>query len=124
MPVGDIVYGAGAAGTAIYKYGLAVANWVGTYGPAAVDTVSNGWSWLKNKASNIFKAKDSSKNEQHGDGGRALEKANKQIKELEKKLDDAIGKKEKDKIRQKIINIKDTAKKKARGENHSQGNKR
>ena len=74
LPVGDIVYGAGAAGTAIYEYGPAVANWVGTYGPAAVDTVSNGWSWLKNKASNIFKAKDSSKNEQHGDGGRALEK--------------------------------------------------
>ena len=46
LPVGDIVYGAGAAGTAIYEYGPAVANWVGTYGPAAVDTVSMvgaGW---------------------------------------------------------------------------------
>ncbi|WP_426381352.1 RHS repeat domain-containing protein [Desulfosporosinus sp. SYSU MS00001] len=64
-----------------------------------------------------FFAKDSSKSERHGDGGRALDKAQKQIQILEEQLKTATGR-EADKIRQKIKNIERTAKGKAKGETH------
>ncbi len=69
------------------------------------------------------KAEDSSKNEKHGDRGKAESKADKQIKELEKQLESAT-KKQKKKIKHKIQNIKNDAAKKAKGEEHSRTNKR
>ncbi|MEC9346321.1 MAG: hypothetical protein VYB54_08840, partial [Pseudomonadota bacterium] len=37
------------------------------------------------------KARDSGKNEQHGDGGKALEKVRKQLEELDRKIAAATG---------------------------------
>jgi hypothetical protein len=54
---------------------LTTADFITQYGPAL-------WDW-------IFKANDSSKNERHGDSGRTMEKAQKQIAELEKQLENA-----------------------------------
>ena len=66
------------------------------------------------------KASDSSKNEPHGDGGRALEKAEKDIAKLQDKLDKGgLSRAEKKQIATKIRNIKRTAKDKQNGENHS-----
>lgn len=62
-------------------------------------------------------------NEKHGDGGRAKTKAEKQVIELKEKLQDATGK-EKQKINQKIKNIQETARQKAKGVEHSRSNKR
>jgi len=53
----------------------------------------------------------------HGDAGRALTKAEKQIAELQKQLQTATGT-EKGKIEQTIRNIQRTAQKKAKGETH------
>jgi hypothetical protein len=66
---------------------------------------------------------DSSKNEKHGDSGRAMTKAEKQIEKLESQLGGA-NKKEKAKINKKIQNIKEDAQKKAKGEEHSRTKKR
>ena len=65
----------------------------------------------------------SSKNERHGDGGRANSKAEEQIAELESQLANATGNDAK-KIKQKIQNIRKTAAKKKKGEEHSRGKKR
>ena len=66
---------------------------------------------------------DSSKNEKHGDSGRALTKAEKQIKTLENKLEGA-NKKERKKINVKINNIRKTAQEKLKGTEHSKTKKR
>jgi len=66
---------------------------------------------------------DSSPNEKHGDGGRALGKAEKQIKDLEKLLEKAKGS-ERARIKQKIKNIKENAQRKRKGVEHSRGNKK
>jgi RHS repeat-associated protein len=63
------------------------------------------------------KAKDSGKNSRHGDGGRAEEKAKDQISGLEGQMEGA-SKKEKAKIKKKIQNIKQDAKRKDSGEEH------
>jgi hypothetical protein len=68
-------------------------------------------------------AKDSGKNGKHGDGGRALTKAEKQIEALEAQLANAVGNEAK-KIKQKIQNVRRTAEKKKEGEEHSKANKR
>lgn len=68
-------------------------------------------------------ASDSGKSEKHGDRGRAKTKTEKQIQELENKLNDAKGN-EKMKLKKKIDNIKRDAQRKAKGEEHSRGNKR
>lgn len=62
--------------------------------------------------------KDSSNNEKHGDGGRALEKAGKRVADLEKQLADTVGKKARQKILNKIQNIWKDARTKAKGETH------
>lgn len=64
IPAGDVAYGVIVGGTAVYEYGPAVVNWVGTYGSAAWDTTVNfakvakdkvskgskkAWDWVKNK---------------------------------------------------------------------------
>jgi RHS repeat-associated protein len=68
---------------------------------------------------NIFnkKAADSSKGEKHGDGGRALAKAEKQIADLLEKLKTATGKEAK-KIKKTIENIRKTAQQKEKGTSH------
>gem|GEM_PF-6610549 len=68
-------------------------------------------------------ATGASKNEKHGDNGRAKAKAAKQIEQLEAQLRNASGN-EKKKLRQKIQNIRKTAEAKDSGEEHSRGNKR
>ena len=65
----------------------------------------------------------SGKNEKHGDGGRALSKVETQLNQLKDQLKDATGK-EKKQIQQKIKNIQETARQKAKGEEHSRANKR
>lgn len=67
-------------------------------------------------------ATNSSKNERHGDDGRAKEKAERQIADLEAQLANASGSEAK-KIKQKIINVRRTAQKKKKGEEHSRGKK-
>ncbi len=64
------------------------------------------------------KAADSGKNERHGDRGRALDKAQKQIKDLKERAAKAKGT-EKKRIEKKIQRIRETAQKKKRGEEHS-----
>ncbi len=64
------------------------------------------------------RAQDSSKNEPHGDGGRALEKVQQQVEALEELLKTAKNKKEKKVLRKKIQNIIEAAKKKRKGETH------
>jgi len=63
------------------------------------------------------RARDSSKAERHGDGGRALAGAEQRIAELRKQLQGA-SKKEAKKIKQKIQNIRQAAQRKAKGETH------
>ncbi|MFD2916842.1 DUF6443 domain-containing protein [Psychroserpens luteus] len=68
-------------------------------------------------------AQDSSPNEKHGDDGRGLTKAGKQIKVLEEQLANATGAAAK-KIKQKIKNIKQTAQKNKKGTEDTRTGKR
>ncbi len=68
------------------------------------------------------KAKNNSANEKHGDGGRAVSKSEKQIKDLESQLN-GVSEKERIKIRKKIRNIKKNAQQKKKGEEHSRRKK-
>ncbi len=72
----------------------------------------------------IKSAEDSSKNEKHGDGGRAMGKAESQIAELEAQLAGASNKKERTRIKNKIRNVREDAQRKKKGEEHSGANKR
>ena len=67
--------------------------------------------------------RDSSPNEKHGDTG-ALTKAEKQVADLAAQLANAKSRAERQKIKQKIKNVIQTAQKRAKGEEHSRGNKR
>lgn len=70
----------------------------------------------------VKRASDSSKNEKHGDGGRALEKEKKRIGELEKKLQgDKLNKKQEQQIRNKIKHARQNGESKSKGEEHSHG---
>ena len=69
------------------------------------------------------KARDSSKNERHGDDGRALERAQKQAEELEKKLLTA-PKKERKRIQKKLQRKRQSGEKKRRGIEHGRRGKR
>ncbi|MBP0018079.1 MAG: DUF4157 domain-containing protein [Cyanobacteria bacterium SBLK] len=97
----------------------------------SIDVVKSGNTWQvygeinprKKKNTNLRVVGDSSKNEKHGDDGRALSKAEKYITELEEKLETATGK-EKTKILNKIKKIKRNAEKKKKGTEHSRGVKR
>jgi len=72
---------------------------------------------------NTYNATDNGKNEKHGDGGRAIDKTQQQIDDLEQQLQNATGT-DRAKIAQKIKNIKETARRKRKGEEHSRGCKR
>lgn len=80
------------------------------------DSITSATRWMQSK--------DSSKNEKHGDSGKQMEKAKKQIEELEKELAKAKTKAEKTKIAQKIKNIINNARKAKKGEEHSRTKKR
>ena len=70
------------------------------------------------------KASNSSKNEAHGDGGRSWARAERDIAKLQEKLNQSgLSRSEKEKIRNKIDNIRKTAQKKGKGENHSRRGK-
>ena len=64
------------------------------------------------------KARDSVKNEPHGDGGRAMEKAKKQIEAIEIQIKNAKNKKEKNLLRKKAENIRKAAEKDQKGATH------
>ena len=70
------------------------------------------------------KATGAGKNGQHGDCGRAKSKAASQIEKLKQQLKKATSRAEKRRIQQKIKNIMEDARRKAKGENHSQKPKR
>ncbi len=72
----------------------------------------------------VDQAKDSSKNEKHGDSGRAEVKTKKKIIELEKQLEDASNRKEKEVIKKKIERIRKDAENKNKGEEHGRNKKR
>jgi len=80
--------------------------------------------WVHNCNKPGKKAADSSKNEQHGDGGRAIEKANKQNAGIDEQIKNATSKKERQRLERKKRNNLDAAHKKKKGTNHSQGKKR
>ena len=65
-----------------------------------------------------------SKNERHGDGGRALDKSEKRISNLKSQFQNATTKKERRRISKKIEHETENAYKKQRGEEHSKANKR
>ncbi|MBV4359100.1 DUF6443 domain-containing protein [Pinibacter aurantiacus] len=70
------------------------------------------------------KKEGSSKNEKHGDGGRAKSKAEKQIEKLKEDLKNTVNRRDKQKIEQKIKNITKDAAQKAKGQEHSRIGKR
>lgn len=80
----------------------------------------------RNKSGGYDKGKNtgSSKNEKHGDGGRALGKSEKRISNLKSQLQNATTKKERKRISKKIQHETENAYKKQRGEEHSKANKR
>ncbi|GBC59928.1 hypothetical protein DENIS_0870 [Desulfonema ishimotonii] len=89
---------------------------IGAVGLTAWDIIQN-WNENSKGSDDGDKPCGSGKSDPHGDGGRALEKAKKQIGELEKQLDGA-NKKEKKRIKKKIQRIVDDARKKRKGETH------
>ena len=66
---------------------------------------------------------DNGKNEKHGDGGRALSKSERQVKELQDRVNNTHSRRERRRLEQTIKNIKRDADKKAKGEEHSRSNK-
>ncbi|QFT30984.1 hypothetical protein FIV00_10890 [Labrenzia sp. THAF82] len=69
------------------------------------------------------KATDSSKNGPHGDRGRAINKAEKQTKDLEAALKQSTSRREKKKLYNKIDRIRDAARRAKSGETHSRRGK-
>ncbi|HEY0609425.1 MAG TPA: hypothetical protein VGD35_07205, partial [Chitinophaga sp.] len=69
------------------------------------------------------KSSTSGKNEKHGDGGRAMTKAERQIQQYQEQLKTATGN-ERKKLDVKIRRVRQDAEQKAKGEEHSRGNKR
>jgi RHS repeat-associated protein len=85
-------------------------------GNESIDADNVAYDQVKN-------AKDNSKNEKHGDGGRAKTKAEKQIDDLINQKEGA-ARSEREKIERKIRTIRENADKKNKGEEHSRTNKR
>ena len=66
----------------------------------------------------IRSGKKSTKGMPHGDGGRAMEKAKKRVKELQQKIKTAKSKKEKKELQKTIERILKDAQYKEKGETH------
>lgn len=83
-----------------------------TVAVAMVSTIGISPVYAKSKS-------DSSKNEKHGDGGRAMQSAERQIAEIERQIREGnLNNKEKQVLRKKIQRIREDAQKKAKGEEH------
>ena len=93
----------------------------GTLERSVADEVKDlGWKKAQDTAKNLGKkAANSRKNEPHGDAGRAMEKAKKDIDRLQKKLDEETNGAKKRAIRKKMQRIMENAQSKRKGENHS-----
>ena len=72
----------------------------------------------------VDEATDSSKNEKHGDDGRAKAKSEKQIKDLEQQKELVKNKKERQALEKTIRNIRQTGELKNKGEEHGRNSKR
>ena len=84
---------------------------------------ASGIVWIVEELLDLYENLNG-KNEQHGDNGRAIGKAESQIGELENQLKNAKNKKEQNEIKWKMKRIRENAQRKKKGENHSRGNKR
>lgn len=104
-------------GTAAEAIGASIASYIA---PVFIIFTLQGDSSPKRT---VDEATDSSKNEKHGDGGRTYEKEKERLEGLEADLKNAKTKKERDKIRNKIKNIRESAANNQRGEEHGR-NKR
>lgn len=70
------------------------------------------------------KARDSSKNERHGDGGRARESAKEQLEDLDRRIENAPNKKTRKRLRATRKRVKQSADKKRQGYEHTTRRKR
>ena len=107
-PFGEILMAIVTTGAVLY------------YGQDIIDEIGKAITVQYNSMNS---SSDSGKNEKHGDGGRAVSKSENQINELEGKLAGS-SRKERQKIEQKIRNIRQSAQKAKKGEEHSKANKR
>lgn len=119
----------GSGGTAALAGGAAVVTGATLTGASAIVGAVGAavkMNAARNKSGGYDKGKNtgSSKNEKHGDGGRALMKSEKQMSKYNNQLKEATSKKEKNRIKIKIRNVNRTAEKKNVGEEHSNANKR
>ena len=71
----------------------------------------------------VLEATDSSKNEKHGDGGRALRKTEKQIEDIDTQISQAKNNKERKRLINKRKNIRENGKRKQKGEEHGRVHK-
>jgi len=119
----------GSAGTATVAGGAVIAGGgaltiAGTATGLAGSIITMNATNNKNSGYGKGNISGASKNERHGDGGRAQAKADKQLSDLQNRLTNATSRKEKMEIRRKINNIKKDAERKRHGEEHSKANKR
>ena len=77
-----------------------------------------------NSSKGYERGKVSGKNERHGDNGRSLSKSQERIRELKLELQNSKSRKERQRIKKTIDNIKQDAGRKERGEEHSRMHKR
>ncbi|MEQ9487471.1 MAG: hypothetical protein RIM72_00610 [Alphaproteobacteria bacterium] len=90
----------------------------GTFVDRPDDPVSDTIQESRDARKGGKKATDSGKNDPHGDGGRALEKARKREEELKQAIENAPRKRERNKLKQKRKRINRSAEKKNKGETH------
>ena len=69
------------------------------------------------------KSADNGKNEQHGDGGRRIQKSDTQVRELRKRLIEVKTRREKKQLKKKIERVEQAAQRAKSGEAHSQRGK-
>ena len=105
-------------GTAVEAFGTTVVSYIG---PIFIILTLQGDSSPKRT---VDEAADSSKNEKHGDDGRAKVKSEKQIKDLEQQKELAKNKKERQVLEKIIRNIRQTGELKNKGEEHGRNSKR
>ena len=105
-------------GTAAEAFGTTVVSYIG---PIFIILTLQGDSSPKRT---VDEATDSSKNEKHGDDGRAKAKSEKQIKDLEQQKELAKNKKERQALEKTIRNIRQTGELKNKGEEHGRNSKR
>ncbi|MCE1189685.1 MAG: RHS repeat-associated core domain-containing protein [Ignavibacteria bacterium] len=120
---GGVVVTATGAGAAVGVPAIAMGSALVVHGGLTVTTAATNLGADLSSMQSNSNGNSNSKNEKHGDGGRAKTKAEKQIDQYKEQLKDATGREAK-KIEQKIKNVRQNAEKKAKGEEHSRGEKR